>query len=173
MPIPPLPPPTPPPHQPSPGGEDQNSKYPIPTAHKSNSNYNPSGPIEAPKDDTLFHGQSRVYEGKMNFELERNPEVKKQLAEVLGKPANSQEVRDAIKEMEKILPGDLKRDGITREEINNFFNSPRGKAIEYERKKHEVAEISKGGVTQSEIGEMKREENVRNFFKGLFGLDKK
>lgn len=123
------------------------------------------------QDESLFGGKSQIT--GFNRSLEKNPEIRKKLAEKLGKKLYSLEVNNAIKEIEEKMKN-VNRDGIiTKKEVESMYDVRHYGLKGYLEKKHEMEDMTKGGITQKEKWEFTRKEKIRAFLKNLFGLDKK
>lgn len=122
----------------------------------------------------LLHGRSQVSVHELKKTLEKNPKVRRALAQKLGKKPYSREVEAAIKEMESEIPRNITQDGfISNLELKSMYDSRHSGLKEYWDEKHERQKMSEGGITKEEISELERRKTVRSFLKNLFGFGKK
>jgi uncharacterized protein YhaN len=126
-----------------------------------------SRPIPAKEDKSLFRGRSQISKYEFERTLDKNKELRKELAkELRERNPYSEKVNQAIREIKAKIPATY-GSYIDQEEAKRLWRR------EYWEKKHKMEQEREGGVTLQEIKQRKIEEKKIGFFKRLFGIDKK
>ncbi len=118
-----------------------------------------------PKDDSLFKGRSQISRYEFKRSLEKNKEIRTDLAKKLKLKLYSPEMDAEIKKMEERMP----------KRLGGFISAAEAKKSmieEYWNKKHSMEENLKGGVTAKEIKEINKREKEDEFLKKITGITK-
>ena len=123
------------------------------------------------KDPSLFGGKSQVSKFHIHRALTKNPYLSVQERDRIKREFRLPNKWGAVdKEMAKIEERaiDYNKDGmITKSELER---SRKGTNSPYWKKKRDLAEKMKGGITKEESWEVAREAKREKFFKDKFGL---
>lgn len=119
-----------------------------------------------PKSESLFGGKSQISRYEFKRYLEKNKDVRNELAKELKLKPWSPEMNAEIKKIEERVP---KRFGGSID----IAEAKRSVVEEYWNAKYDVKEKMKGGITAREVKEINKRKKEDEFLKRKLGLDKK
>ena len=121
------------------------------------------GALGKPKDETFFKGRSIVSRFEIKRFLEKNKQIRSELAKELKLKPYSPEMNVEIKKIQERIP----------ERFGGFINTAEARRALYEEyfnAKKDVREKSKAGITLPEARAIARRKKAAEFLKKKFGL---